>query len=326
MSMPEVETKWFGDFKNKLPKVDGKVFVITGTTSGTGYVAARTAAEFGGTVVVLNRASERSTKSLAKLKEEVPTGIFDNIDCDLQDLASVKLAADTVKGKYPQIFCLANNAGVMGNDDLATKDGYDVQMQTNHLSHFLLVKELLPCLEACAAVGGEARIVNHSSGARHWVTSFEEKYFGKNGGNLGGNDKTFKTGANFVRYAHSKLANAVFSHVLFAKLQAKGDAAAKVKVLSCNPGMSATNLAGDLFTSLSPEQLQGIASMTQSGEDGAMGLIECMMGQVEAPHMYGPEGTKGPAVKADPTPGELDKANWEILWKASEAAVGPIPV
>lgn len=35
-------------FKKELPRVDGKVFVITGTTSGTGYVAAQTVAEKGG--------------------------------------------------------------------------------------------------------------------------------------------------------------------------------------------------------------------------------------------------------------------------------------
>eukprot|EP00121_Abeoforma_whisleri_P000418 Awhi_evm1s369 len=31
--------------KEILPQVDGKVFVITGTTSGTGFVAARTVLE-----------------------------------------------------------------------------------------------------------------------------------------------------------------------------------------------------------------------------------------------------------------------------------------
>ena len=47
-----------------------------------------------------------------------------------------------------------------------TEDGFDVQMQTNHLSHFLLTCELLPLLEKAANDSGEARIVNHSSIAR----------------------------------------------------------------------------------------------------------------------------------------------------------------
>jgi NAD(P)-dependent dehydrogenase (short-subunit alcohol dehydrogenase family) len=75
-------------------------------------------------------------------------------------------------------------------------------MQTNHLSHFLLSKELLPLLNKAAASKGEARIVNHSSGARKFPSSpLEAKYLGKNGGNLGGNGNSMLFGgARWQRY------------------------------------------------------------------------------------------------------------------------------
>ena len=61
----------------------------------------------------------------------------------------------------------------------------DVQMQTNHLSHFLLTKELFPLLNLKAEAVGEARIVNHSSMAA-WMDDepLDGKYYGKNGGSL----------------------------------------------------------------------------------------------------------------------------------------------
>ena len=75
-------------------------------------------------------------------------------------------------------------------------------MQTNHLSHFLLTKELLPLLNKAAELKGEARIVNHTSGARSYPsTPLQAKYYGKNGGNLGGNGNSMLFGgARWERY------------------------------------------------------------------------------------------------------------------------------
>ena len=75
----------------------------------------------------------------------------------------------------------------MALQDKATTDGYDLQMQTNHLSHFLLAKELYPAVKAAAAARGEARIVHHSSISRNWpadlpmTADIAAQYLGKNG-------------------------------------------------------------------------------------------------------------------------------------------------
>ena len=99
--------------------------------------------------------------------------------------------------------------------------GYDTQMQTNHLSHFLLTKELFPLLTVAANSKGEARIVNHSSGFRSTPsTPLQAKYLGKNGGNLGGNGTSALFGGgrwqryHQVRWQQRDVACPVFSRHL----------------------------------------------------------------------------------------------------------------
>jgi len=312
-----IETVWFNDFKKELHKVDGKVFVVTGTTSGTGFVAARTAGELGGEVVLLNRPSERATKALAALKTAVPSGKFVPIDCDLQNFESVRKAAEEIKTKYKEIYAVCWNAGIMATPDRATVDGYDDQMQTNHLSHFLLTAELFPLLEKCE----DARIVSHSSGGRHYTPkgALERQYFEKNGGNLGGNELGFMSGPCFLRYFQSKLANAVFTQALHQKLQAKGS---KVKALCADPGMSATNL-GNHFEGDDAPDMTKFADKLQSSEDGAMGIIKGMLHpDVASGVHYGPAATKGPAVPNEQKPYETDPDAIQMLWETSEAATG----
>ncbi|MFK7904215.1 MAG: SDR family NAD(P)-dependent oxidoreductase, partial [Chitinophagales bacterium] len=174
-----VETKHLGEvLKNHSQDMTGKVVVITGTTSGTGFVCANEVAKKGATVVLLNRESERSESALQQLQGAVPNGKFDAITCDLQSFKSVQNAVNSIKNKYEVVDVLVNNAGVMALKDQATEDGYDVQMQTNVLSHFLITKELFPLLKK----GEDGRGVNHSSMARLGPPLASE-YFEKKGGN-----------------------------------------------------------------------------------------------------------------------------------------------
>jgi len=227
--------KWFPKFKESLPSMEGKTVVITGTTSGTGKIAADTLASLGARLVLLNRKSERSKASLEELKKNHPDAEIEQIDCDLQSFASVKSAAQEVISKYGEgINVLANNAGIMAVPDKATEDGHCVQMQTNHLSHFLLTKLLMPLLEKGAEAHGEARVVNHSSIARKGKP-LKAKYFGTNGGKLGGSEQA----ARWARYQQTKLANAVHTFALKDRLDAAGS---KVKAVVAHPGIARTEL------------------------------------------------------------------------------------
>lgn len=249
-------------------------------------------------------------------------------------------------------------------EDKPTKDGYDVQMQvsffspdfhnfivcltfdtqpkkkkykkktgikntskkkkTNHLSHFLLTKELFPLLQKAKQLRGEARIVHHSSGARHGQPGLGGKdlkaeYFEKKGGQLGGNGASMIGGARWQRYHQTKLANSVFTHALSLKLKDTG-----IKATVAAPGLAATNLQVN-----TGEGMGGnfwIMHMSQSAEDGAMPLLaSCFDPSTENGDFWEPNGfanMRGPATKVKWDSLSLKQENSKLLWEKSEEACG----
>merc|ERR1712014_557711 len=109
---------------------------------------------------MLNRPSKRAEAAEKEIKKSAGKCAVQTISCDLMSLKSVRAAAkevERVAGKYGGLDVLANNAGIIAMSDVRTEDGFDVQMQVNHLSHFLLTSLLMPSLEKAAAARGEAR-------------------------------------------------------------------------------------------------------------------------------------------------------------------------
>ncbi len=330
--MTDSSSKHFLTFRSSLPSMTGKTVVITGTTSGTGKVAATTVAELGAKVLVLNRASERSKASFAELTSACPDADLHSVECDLQSFDSVRIAAAKVKGLCPEgVHVLANNAGVMALGDTATGDGFDIQMQTNHLSHFLLTKELMPLLERVTEADGDARVVNHSSVARLSPSKkLQAQYLEKKGGQLGGDGSALENlmfrGPRWLRYSQTKLANAAFTAALHHRLHEKGS---KVKALVAHPGLANTHLQqtsvkeggmGGFFTSI-------FMRFSQSSEDGAMGLISCMcLPNATSGQFYGP-GSGSSAFRGKAKPFALESfydnpETRELLWYKSEEAIG----
>lgn len=201
----EIPSKFYPAFLAALPSLVGKAIAITGTTSGTGLVAALACAEKGAHVILLNRPSSRAAAAAQLVKARAAAGaVVTPIDCDLSSFASVRAAAAALGALLAAtgLDVLSCNAGVMALPDAATADGYDVQLQTNHLSHFLLARLAFPLLQRAADLRGEARIVQHSSGARKFPSGeLSAEYLGKNGGNLGGDGASMLCGgARWVRY------------------------------------------------------------------------------------------------------------------------------
>lgn len=302
----------------------GKVVAVTGTTSGTGYVCARELAKKGATVVLLNRKSERSAAAVEKLRQEAPGATFDPVVCDLQNFASVRAAAEAIKSKYERLDVLCNNAGVMALEDRATGDGYDVQMQTNCLSHFLLTKELFGLLRESE----DARVVNHTSMARLGEPLAPE-YFEKKGGSLGG-DGTPEGNAQFSgprwqRYHQTKLANCAFTYGLQERFEQKG--IRNVKALLAHPGLARTNLQVTTAQTGGMDVSGELMSNAQSAEDGATGIIRaCMDPASNSGEFYGPKAWTGFPEALPPEDLLRSAETIRVNWEGCEAAVGKFEI
>ena len=129
-----------GWMPDRIKDLTGKTFVITGTTSGTGFEAARILLSKGAKVVMLNRNPQKAQATIATLKENLG-GTIDvcNITMDLGEQASVKKAATEVMQKVDRIDALiCNGAIAQVPKQQITKDGWESQMGVNYFGHFTL--------------------------------------------------------------------------------------------------------------------------------------------------------------------------------------------
>lgn len=319
-------------FAQGIPPCTGKTIVVTGCTTGFGRILIEHCASTGASIIMANRDSARAKQALTDMRTTYGDKVV-HVSCDLASFASVHAAAAEIARHCTStgIDVLCNNAGIMAFPNQATGDGCDIQMQSNHLSHFLLTKELFPLLAQAAKKNGEARIVHHSSGAAFLINKLEAKYFQKNGGNLGddaANGPVTMSGPAWERYAQSKAANAAFTFALRDRI-AKANAP-NVIAACCAPGVAATELQVKAVGQggMSPWTARQVVS--QSAEDGTMGLLQCVAGPCASGEVWGPagmmpggNGMSGKIVKLNwETAGFLNDEARQMVWEESERTTG----
>ena len=95
---------------DRIENLSGKTFVITGTTSGTGFEAAKILLSKGAKVTMLNRNPKKSENTIHTLKQALGNDILVNaITMDLSSQSSVKKAAEKVMANESQIDALICN-------------------------------------------------------------------------------------------------------------------------------------------------------------------------------------------------------------------------
>lgn len=298
----------------QIPDLQGRTALVTGANSGIGLETARVLAERGAHVVLGCRNETKAAAAMAVIRATVPEASLEFLALDLSDLDSVRAAVAGFRAKHAALDILCNNAGVMGDASVQlTKQGFEMQLGTNHIGHFALAAGLLEPLRAAPA----ARVVGVSSVAHRVPRSL----------NL--DDPAYRRTPywHFAAYGRSKLANLLFVLELNRRARAAG---LKLKAAAAHPGYSATNITSGTNQSGNPvkELLVrfGNAAMGMPAARGALpSLYAATAPALQGGEFIGPGGLFelwGAPAPTRPSALAQDAQLATALWQRSEEWTG----
>jgi NAD(P)-dependent dehydrogenase (short-subunit alcohol dehydrogenase family) len=279
-----------------LPSLAGRTVVVTGANSGLGFITARELARAGAHVVLAVRDTARGEQAAAAIR-----GSTEVRRLDLADLASITAFAGAWEGGLD---ILVNNAGIMAVPERRTKDGFELQIGTNHLGHFALTNLLL----------GEItdRVVTVSSTAHRT-------------GRIRLDDLNWEQGGygRWTAYGQSKLANLLFTLELQRRLS---EAGSTIRAHAAHPGYAATNLQSHTASGLQ-HRIMSITNrlLAQSDEMGALPTLYAATKDLPGASYIGPGGfqeQRGHPALAKRSAAAQDADTARRLWTLSEQLTG----
>jgi len=216
----------------------GTTVFITGGNSGLGQETGRAMAARRAHVVLAGRDQTKLDEAAAAIRGDTGSDKVETIIGDLGSLESVRACAAEANERFDKIDILINNAGIMATPQGTTADGFESQLGTNHLGHFVLTKGLMPLIEK----GTNKRIVNLSSRGHHAAPlNFDDPHF------------EAREYTPFTSYGQSKTANVLFSVGLEQRFADRG-----IHAYAVHPGGIHTNLARHMTEEMSAALMKSI--------------------------------------------------------------------
>ena len=125
-------------------KLQGKIAIVTGASSGIGAGIAKAMGAEGATVIV-NYASSQSGADAVVASITAAGGKAVAVQADMSNSADVVRLFDLVKSDHGKVDVLVNNAGVAVFEMVAemTEDAFHKQFNVNVLGYFLAIREAL---------------------------------------------------------------------------------------------------------------------------------------------------------------------------------------
>ena len=297
-----MKQKWSSD---DIPDLSGKTIIVTGGNSGLGFEAVKSFSAKGAETILACRNEQDGEYAKKKTLEERPSAKINVMILDLADLKSIHSFVGKIEEKYPKINVLLNNAGIVCPYK-KTKDGFEMQIGTNHLGHFALTGLLLHLLKNTKG----SRVVNVSSlGHKFGKLDFDNFMFEKGGY------------AIMKAYETSKLSNLLFTYELQRRFEKFNIDCIAV---AAHPGVAKSNLSK--YVTKKPLYKVGIAIsnsiMSQNTSMVALPQIRASVDPlVKGGDYFGPGGFqewKGYPVKVKSNDASYDLNNAKELWSISE--------
>ena len=270
----------------------GKVAVITGASSGIGKASAIALGQLGWRIIGVGRDPGRCAQAESEIRAALGDGAqFDMLRADFDSVAEVLRVAREIAALTDHVDVLINNAGGVRNGEYRTVDGLEATFAANHLSAFLLTRELLQLMQP----GG--RIIAVSSSAHEYCAgmNWDDLQF----------EQGFSAGA---AYCQAKLANLLFTREL-ARRHADRDIVAQ----AMHPGIVASN-----FYSHGDASMQ--AHLERDGGNPPEHAARTIVWMATSAECGEPAGRYfRDCAEVAPAPQALDDTAAARLWQASEA-------
>lgn len=204
----------------ELPRLDGRIAVVTGATGGIGLEIARGLARRGASLILPCRNPAKGKAVAEALRTSAPS--VDLVEMDLENLETVRTGAEAIARAAAgrPVDLLIENAGVWPDRYGQTKQGHEIAFGVNVLAHFALRRALsqsgaLPAARV-VVVTGDIYILATECTPDH-------SYRGRVGG--------------MMAYCRSKLGNLWIASELSRR-------SPELEVRVVHPGVVATNLGG----------------------------------------------------------------------------------
>jgi NAD(P)-dependent dehydrogenase (short-subunit alcohol dehydrogenase family) len=293
----------------------GRLALVTGASSGLGAECARALAARGAAVVLTGRDAAKTEAVADRIRASTGGAELEVMELHLESPESVRRFAKAFLARHRALHLLLANAGVMACPLARTREGWEMQLATNHLGHFLLAGLLAPALRA----GAPARVVAVSSAGHQFSPFvFEDPHFER------------RPYDKWAAYGQSKTANILFAVELDRRLARDG-----VRAFAIHPGMIATELARHLTPDDARMLGERARKRAESGQTSVKAVPQGAATQLYAATAPELEGRGGLYLEdcqvsgVEPCPGGAGAAAYALdpqaaarLWTVSEEMLG----